>query len=510
MQKIFSSFSKIIIILFLLSLIKCQIKKRKKKFERIDSVLTITPTNFFKILKKYNPILIEFTNHSPKHLFTSISNDVTQASLLLYKERPRLNIGRLYFNDYPDFKKTFESYFNFTIIKIPALFYFHNETVYNYTGTITSKGIYQWMIKRNQPILKQLFSNNEILNFKNTHEFSLIYFGENQTIINYLKEIGENDAEIFYSFTKFNDNHFDAFHVKENGIILFKNFGEDKNILSNAKSKEGIKNFIRKFSFNKILKFTDLTIKKIWEDGNPAILFFIDDNSPYKDVYEKIVNELADDYYGRIIFVMNNYQVDKNLLRNIQVVDNKNPSIRIVDTSKWKRPVYIFGEKFTHAKIKKFLNDFFNNKLHPLLRSENEKNFNLNLNDINDNNDKIFKGIVNFVSSKFYDVVENYNKTFVVLFYKEINYSDDNRKFMLNFDKKFKDFSDKNIIVGKLNLNKNELDEDIEKKPTLRIYKFNKNNKKIFDLDNNFNKYTEFLNKHLNLNLIDDYEKEEL
>ena len=81
---------------------------------------------------------------------------------------------------------------------------------------------------------------------------------------------------------------------------------------------------------------------------------------------------------------------------------------------------------------------------------------------------------------------------------------------MLNFDKKFKDFSDKNIIVGKLNLNKNELDEDIEKKPTLRIYKFNKNNKKIFDLDNNFNKYTEFLNKHLNLNLIDDYEKEEL
>ena len=262
MQKIFSSFSKIIIILFLLSLIKCQIKKRKKKFERIDSVLTITPTNFFKILKKYNPILIEFTNHSPKHLFTSISNDVTQASLLLYKERPRLNIGRLYFNDYPDFKKTFESYFNFTIIKIPALFYFHNETVYNYTGTITSKGIYQWMIKRNQPILKQLFSNNEILNFKNTHEFSLIYFGENQTIINYLKEIGENDAEIFYSFTKFSDNHFDAFHVKENGIILFKNFGEDKNILSNAKSKEGIKNFIRKFSFNKILKFTDLTIKK--------------------------------------------------------------------------------------------------------------------------------------------------------------------------------------------------------------------------------------------------------
>ena len=515
-MKKFSFLSKIILIILLFSLTKSQDeKKKRKKFERIDSVLTITPTNFFRILNKYKSILIEFTNHSPKHLFTSISNDVTQASLLLYKEKPRLNIGRIYLIDYPDFKNTFESYFNIKIIKIPALFYFHNESIYNYTGTISRNGIYQWMLKRNQPILKELFTLNEILNFKNTHEFSLIYFGDNQTIINYLKEIGENDAEIFYAFSKFKDNYLDTFHVKENGMILYKKFGEDQNILSNVKSKEGILNFIKKYSFNKVLIFNDATIKKIWEDKNPGIFFFIDDNNPDKDVYEKIMNELADDYYGKIIFVKSNYIVDKNILRNIYVIESRNPTIRIVDSKKWNRPVFIFKEKFTYAKIKKFLDDFFDNKLHPVLRSENEKNFNLNLDDIKDNSDKIVKGIINFVSSKFYDVVENYNKTFIILFYKDISYSNDKRKFMLNFDRKFKNFADKNIIVGKLNLNKNELDESLDNEfeiPTLRIYKYNKEKsyKNIYNLDNNLNKYTQFLNNYLNLNLIDDYEKEEL
>ena len=146
--------------------------KKKKKFQRDHTVLIMNDKNFNKTINHFKSLLVEFTTNWCGPFCESFSQDVTTAAIQLYKLKPRLNVGRIYLNDNKETEKMFE------LRRYPTLKYFHNGIAEDYTGTNSISGMIKWMLKKNSPPLTELLTLSEIANFKNTHEASVIYFGD--------------------------------------------------------------------------------------------------------------------------------------------------------------------------------------------------------------------------------------------------------------------------------------------------------------------------------------------
>ena len=468
--------------------------KKKNKFKRENTLIILNDSNFERAIKHYKNILIIIL---PKHcisLCESRKSETIEASIKLYKHKPRLNIGKLIREESPITEK------KLLIRKYPELIYFNNGKQEKFTSVFNYKGIINFMIKKSLPNIIELFTNSEIYNFKNTHDISIIYFGGEKNIINYLSNISNDDIN-FYSFCNF-ESSLKEFNMKNNSIVLYKKYGNEKNEFYGKITYNGLKNFIKKYSLDKVLQMNEETFKIIWEDENEGLFLVHDKKNKNSKIYSNIIKEFANKVYGRIKIIESgiDFNIEKQLLPILKITAKNLPAIRITNTSNIRKPVYEFNDIINIDNLMNFLTKYENHQLYPLLRSEEI---------LSNDEQKKFK-VFKVVSKNFYNEVLTFNKSVLLFLFNNDN--DNKTKEVYNIIERIND-----IILNDINYNnllrivqidnlRNELWEiRISNFPHIKLMKNLKDNKKeSIEYDNkefSYNLIISFINKNLNLNI---------
>ena len=468
--------------------------QKKKKFKRENTLIILNDSNFERAIKHYKKLLVIILPNHCSSLCETRKTEITEASIKLYKHKPRLNIGKLMIDESPETEK------KLLVRKYPELIYFNNGKQEKFTGVFNYNGVINFMIKKSLPNVIELFTNSEIYNFKNTHYISIIYFGGEKNIINYLSNISNEDVN-FYSFCNF-ESSLKEFNMKNNSIVLYKKFGNEKNEFYGKMTYNGLKNFIKKYSLDKILEMNEETFKIIWEDENEGLFLVHDKKNKNSKIYSNILKEFSNKVYGRIKIIESgiDFNIEKQLLPVLKITAKDLPAIRITNTSNIRRPVYEFNDIINVDNLINFLNKYENHQLYPLLRSE----------EILTNEEQKKYKVFKVVSKSFYNEVLTYNKSVLLFLFN--NENDNKTKEVYSIIQRINEIvlNDSNInnifrIVQIDNL-RNELWEiRINNFPHIKLMKNLKDNKKdTIEYDNKeftYNSIVNFINKHLNVNI---------
>ena len=491
-------------IILMILIIHSSLCKKRKKFPRDNTVLILNDENFNKTISHFKKVLVEFTANWCGPYCENFSQDITKASIQLYKMKPRLHVGRIYLNDNKEIEKRFD------IRRYPTLKYFNNGVAEDFTGTQNILGIIQWMLKKNSPPLVELFTLSDISNFKNTHETAVIYFGNDTNHKSYLEELSKKDPDNFFAFCDF-ETAYTRFNAKKGMIVLFKEYGEERTELYGKISLNGIKSFLDKYSKNKILTLTDNTIKYVWEDKHPALIFFSDKTNKNYESYERMLRGVANAVYGKILIINSGiFENNEVHLLPIMSVDKaKLPAVRIIDTrDEMKRKIYELEGIVTESSIIKFVNDWEKGKVKVMLKSETIPN---------ESEQSEQNGVFKVVSKSFEKEVLKYEKNVFVYFHSIHNTK--SKEILPEVEKLAneinKDFETKEIIrIAKFDTYSNELEDfKMEEYPKIILYKKKEENDvtkeeiKFMETDKNYDVFAKFINANLNTTLIYKFEK---
>ena len=453
-----------ILLLFLIYSFTIAKPKTKRKYTREDSVIVLTDKNFEKAIKHYKSLLVVFyaswCGHCQEFLPT-----YTKASLILQKNIPKINLAKI------EMSANKQTQSKYGINSYPTIKFFKEGVPYNYTGLNSEQGIVQWMRKNILPTISELFTLSDISNFKNTHEVSIIYFGNDETIKKILYDIAIEDSDNFYGQCDF-ATAYTSFNAKNNSIVLFKKYGEERTELSGKLSKSGIERFINKYSVNKLLYFNDRTAKIIWKEKNPGLFLFRDPSQPRSNLYEQLFLRLSEKLFDRIRVVVSGIfslgERDLNGLTNVK--PNELPCVRIYDPNKGINAYYLMKGDINEKNVMKFVEDWEKGKLQLELKSEDPI--------------KVQKGKVFETVSKTYnkDVIEN-DLNVLVMYYSP--YFDEYKTFISVYEEiadRAKEEKDKiNLRVAMIDMSRNalSLSEKITSYPTLRLFVKGEKNKGI-------------------------------
>lgn len=440
------------LVLFLSLIVLALLKK--KKYVREDTVLVLNDKNFNKTIHHFNHLLVVFYASWCGHCqqFLPI---FTKASLLLYKNKPRINLAKIEMSSNPITAKAYD------IHSYPTLKFFKDGVAYNYTGMNSDIGIAQWMKKKTQPTISELYTLSDISTFKNTHEVAVIFFGNDTNIEKMLFDIAIEDSDNFYGKCDF-ATAYSSYNTRHNTIVLYKKYGEERTELSGKITKSGIERFISKYSINKVMTFNEKTARFVFKDKNPALFLFRDPNGHKSDYYESIIRGLADQLFDRIRVVIGGIlsyeEQNLNSLTNVKV--SELPCIRIYDPRKKMNAYYVMKGEINEKNILNFVSEWEQGKLKEAMKSEAP---------ITKQKGKIFETVG---STYEHDIIHNdFNS--LVLYYSP--YLDESKAFMTTYEKIAEHFNAKkelNMRISMIDMSRNELalEEKITSLPTIRLY----------------------------------------
>ena len=495
-------------ILFIsISEISCETKKKKhkKKYTREDSVIVLTPKNFDQTIKSID-ILVFFYSPGCK-MCEQFLPTFNLASMSLRHNKPKLNFGKIELEDTPKIKEKYQ------LINFPAVKYYKKGVGYNYSGTTEVESLIKFMWKNNLPPVSELMTLAEISSFKNAHEITVIYFGNNKQILKDINDYAFEDADIFYANADF-EMAYKTYGVKKNTIILYKKNGDERTEISGKLTKDGIINFIKKNSIDKILEANERTGRLIWGLRNPGLFLFINYNDEKSNYLRRIFNEVSEKLAGRLKVIVMGLESPMEKKINTQTLVNPQdlPTIRIYDPRKGPHAFYLFNKRLEMnvKNIMEFVEKFESGRLQFYKLSEEIP--------------KVQRGFLREIVGITFDKEVFYNHQHVIivfyhpykapLFQNAIN-------FLENFAKKVKEdkisiYSDKEknregklfnervlinkkLNFGKLDLNRNDPDMRIEYEPLPSIHLFldeDKNHPFRFNGDLTDESFIAFLEEH--------------
>ena len=446
-------------IFFLLSLLLITINC-KEDYPKEEDVLILTDTTFDKATTDFKNILVLFyapwCGHCKKFHpeFSKAATTLKNESLYLAKV------------DATENKKLAEKY---KITSYPTIKLFSNGRVVPYESGRTEKSVVDWMRKKTGKNVKDITNIEECEKFINEKDVSVLYFGNDEnSLIEFNVVAMINDDFVFGQSN--NSEIKEKYNLKDNSVTLFKKFDEKRNDYNDEIKEEKLLNFLEKYGTPKILPWNDKTIAIIFRKTNPALFLFINKvHEKYNDyrklmesVYEKIGTEI------KIIMMGLENTEEKRFGEWFGIKENELPSIRIGDPRNRGFSKYKMEGEINESNIIKFFEDWKNNKLHKLLKSEDIPK---------ENKEPVFK----IVSKNFKDEVINNDKDVLIKFYAPwCGHCKALAPTYIDLAKKLKNNS--KLLIAECDATANEFEDiDIRSYPTIKFWPGNNKNQKPID-----------------------------
>ena len=365
-----------------------------------------------------------------------------------------------------------ESITKFSITTYPTLLLFIDGIKYEFPFLLEESYVIKFIEKRVVNPIFERKNQNEIKaeTINNTLYFVSTFNHEND------KEKYENLKEIAFKYA----DYFDIYNCEEcktyygNEFTLIKNDPNEEIIKydNSSFSKESIEFFIRKYHRYNAEQLTSYDIQFL-EKYNQTIILYVrsKDNEADKDK-DEIFWKLNEQYEGKYIITyadIHDELISDDVRIYFNVEEYELPIVKIFNPL--TNNFYSYKGEVTIEKIVDLINKFENNQLQRDKKSE-----------IIDKQDNSL--VFYLVGKNFYDEIVNGSLNYLVLFGSyEVDW--DNKTgdiyYSLTYlSKKYKNLNDFRIKFGFINLLFNEINEKVDKVPSIALYVNGKKNSPIF------------------------------
>ena len=452
-----------------------------------EDVMVLTDETFDSAVKKYDNLMVLFYAPWCGHC-KKFHPEYRKAAITLKKEG--LILAKC---DATVAKKLSD---RFKIQGFPTTKLFLKGNPIEYNGGRTEAEVVAWMRKKTGPATRPLNTVEEAEKFINSNEVALVYFGNDASQLEiYTKVATKNEDFPFATAEK--EEVLKKYNAKEGSVVLFKNFDEKRNDLTEGLTEKNIEDFIAQHSSPKVMVFNDKAAQLIFGKNVPGIILYADPNSEKFQSYRDLMAKVAEKTKGiQVIVTGIKGGMAERLAEFIGIKDSDLPSVRIADTTVDFKKYNMEGE-INEENILKFIQDWKDKKLTPSLKSEDEPTSN--------------DGLVYKLVGKTFDrdVINNDNDVFVKFYAPWCGHCKALAPKYEQLAKKLK--NNKKLVIAEMDATANEVESvNISGFPTLKLYAGGKKSKPIdYEGDKSLEDMEKFVKTHATNPVVIEEEKKE-
>lgn len=418
---------------------------------RDKEVLVLTDANFNKAISDNKLILVEFYAPWCGHC-KSLAPEYEKAAVILKEKNSEVLLAKIDATENKDMAE------KFNIEGFPTLKFFDNGKDSDYNGGRTAEEIVSWLEKRLGPSYTVCSSKNELEEHKQANEVVVVFFGQEEgTEFSLFKETSQVYEGAPFLVVK-DENMINENQVKQNSLVLFKNFDEGKNVLTDLTSLEQIYEFIETSAMKFVSNFDESTAEFIFGRSNSAVFLYWDEekHESYKNVLDQVAPKFRE---KKVYFVTSgiNDELEQKLAEYIGIKQEHLPVVKIHQVKNNDVLKYTLKNPITVDNLTQFVEDFLSGKLEPEYKSES----------IPETQDS---SVYKIVGKSFNTIVNDPNKDVLVEFYAPwCGHCQALAPKYENLAEKLKEY--KNLVIAKMDATENEVPGvDIEGYPTLKFY----------------------------------------
>ncbi|XP_067951697.1 protein disulfide-isomerase 2-like [Watersipora subatra] len=443
-----------------------------------EGVLVLTTANFESAVADNDYVLVEFYAPWCGHC-KALAPEYAKAATQLAESGSEIKLAKV--------DATVESSLGekYGVRGYPTLKFFKNGKDSEYGGGRQAADIVTWLLKKTGPPAVAV-AGQEDLDKLMTEEVAVVGFFKDQESTEakaFLEAASANDA-IPFGITS-EQSLFDSNNVDKDTVVVFKQFDDKRNDLSEGITAESVAEFVAANQLPLVIEFTQDNAPKVFggEIKSHFLLFL----SKASDAYEAAVEQLrkvAVEHKGKLLFVFINTDVEDNLriLEFFGITESDTPTYRLIslgdDMSKFKPP----SSDLTEEAMGAFVASYLDGSLKPFLMTEEVPE------------DWDAKPVKVLVGKNFDEVARNKDKNVLVEFYAP--WCGHCKQLAPIWDELGEKFaSHENIVIAKMDSTANELDDvKVQSFPTIKFFPAGSDEIVDYEGDRTLEAFEKFLN----------------
>lgn len=443
-----------------------------------NGVLVLTQANIEAVIKEHEFLLVEFYAPWCGHC-KALAPEFERAAVTLEKQGSPIKLGKV--------DATIETTLaeEYGVRGYPTLKFFRGGSEIEYNGGRTSEEIIAWVNKKTGPAATEI---------KTIDEAEALIKENKVVVIGFFKDFESASAKTFLSVANGVDEYpfgitnvlevLSKYEVKEDSIILFKQFDDGKAVYQDEFNEADIKKFLQLQSMPLIVEFNHESAQKIFGgDIKSHLLMFVSKEAGNLEEIVEGAKQVAKDFRNEVLFVTINADEEdhKRILDFFGMEKEEVPSMRLIrleeDMAKYKPEI----NELSPENIKSFVQLYVDGKLKQHLLSQK----------LPEDWDKSPVKIL--VSSNFDDVAFNKDKDVLIEFYAP--WCGHCKQLAPIYDQLGEKYADSDsIVIAKIDATANELEHTkITSFPTIKLYKKGDNNVVDYNGERTLDGFSKFL-----------------
>lgn len=437
-----------------------------------EGILILDDSNFSDAISKNDYILVEFYATWCGHCQKFAPEYATIAKELQYWEFP-VATAKI---DSPENKVVSDKY---GITSYPNLKLFIKGEPTDYIGGRSRKEIIHWLKKKTGFVSELVSDLDSLTELKNDHEVLIAYFGPENEEFDIFKTVARDMESLAFAHS-----HDKNLKPKNGKISLYRKIDEGINKFDGEITFENLKKFIEENRFPLIMHFDSIdSINRIFGKFQSAIILFSDET---ESIIQDNFSAAAEDNKDKIIFTTAAISAGfgQKLAASVGV-NNREPSVWIVDPKKTQLFKYKLEKEITVDSIGEFIENFESGVLVNYLKSQvvpEPKN----------------EPVTVVVGESFKEIVLNSDKSVLIEFYAP--WCGHCKSLAPIYEKLAKEVAPvSGLVVAKIDATANEV-EGIAVKgyPTIKFFKKGRKDSPIdYTGERNIKNFKKFLNDQL-------------
>jgi len=368
-----------------------------------DNVLVLTKDNFDEALSTYENVLVEFYAPWCGHC-KKLEPEYAQAAAYFKEQGNKIRLAKVDATVESELAEKYE------IRGFPTLIMFINKEQSPFTGGRNAQAIVGWIKKKVEVPSIYIEKSQDVEAIVNKAEVIVLFFGDELDHgFQLYKTVASNNMDIPFFHTLSKDI-MDKYNPNGDAkVTLLRNFAPQLNFDGDYTS-ENIEKFVLSNRYPKIVEYTEKYARVIFGEGHPALFLMVGRGHSTARAEDALV-AVAQKLESKLLFTVCDTEDElcQKVCKYFGLLKEEVPALYIFKpaTQRERALKFLLNDRITAENIEKFIQDFEENRLTPLPKSE-EVPF------TNDDFVKVATG------KTYRDIVHDENKD-VIVFYSDTN-----------------------------------------------------------------------------------------